>query len=168
MVGGAWNYSITNGTGPYSTQGCNPIAADGCAVGWLNLFFIRDNRGDVPVGFSDPTPFAEDSSHFPTPDAALAAAEWHQFDVAPNLFPNSPEPTVTFYIYDTDYTDNLGSLTLDVYSGIPPFPPGVADPPNSAAIPEPPGWALLGTAFIGLLLGGRFRERRELSSRRLG
>jgi hypothetical protein len=163
VVGGGWNFETTGGTAPNYAQGCN---ASGCTLGWLNLFFVLDDRGNVPVGFSDPSPFSDDSSHFPTAAAALAAAQWHQFDVFPNLLPGGPLLIpVTFYIYDVDYTDNLGDLTLALYEGLPPDPTPGGDP---LLIPEPPAWSLFGAALLGFLLIGRFREARGVSPSALG
>ena len=72
---GAWAFRIIDGQ---DASGCT---SEGCIQGWLNLFFIRDDRGDFPVGFSDPGPYSDIASHFPTAADALAAAQWHSFDV---------------------------------------------------------------------------------------
>lgn len=166
VVGGAWDFNVTGGIAPNYAQGCT---ADGCDLGWLNLFFVRDDRGDVPVGFSDPSPFSDDTSHFPTALDALYAAQWHQFDVDPNLYPGGPALIpVTFYIYDVDYSDNLGDLTLALYEGLPPTPTPTPNAGPPAGIPEPPAWSLFGTALIGLLVIALIRQCRGVSSPRLG
>jgi hypothetical protein len=158
VIAGGWAFRVTNGQ---ATEGCT---LQGCDAGWLNLFFVRDDRGDVPVGFSDPTPFSDNSSHFPTQAAAAAAAQWHQFDVGSIAQDGGTDPVpVSFYIYDIDYTDNAGALTLALYEGTPP-----PRDPQQTPIPEPSGLPLLATALCGLVVIGRFRTGRKPLLQRIG
>jgi hypothetical protein len=120
-IAGGWDFAASEASGPDHTAGCDTA---GCDIGWLNLFFIHDDRGiagqpgNETDAFGDPTPFFARASRFATADAAIAAASWHWFDVKPNLLPGGPaEIPVTFYIYDGDYSDNLGGLTLEIVEG---------------------------------------------------
>jgi len=136
VVAGGWNFRI------------------GDPDQWVNIFFIRDDRGNVPVSFSDPTPFDASATHYATAADALDAATWHGFDVKTFAESGGPIPVpVTFYIYDVDYTDNAGSLTLAIYEG---------DPPEGApsmSVAEPASLPLLAIALGGLLFAGKTRRK---------
>src|SRR5215469_249828 len=58
-VGGGWDFAASEASGPNHTEGCD---ATGCDIGWLNLFFIHDDRGiagqpgDETDAFGNPSP----------------------------------------------------------------------------------------------------------------
>jgi len=150
-VGGGWNFAATVGAAPNYSTGCTSA---GCATGWLNLFLIHDDRGvagqpgNETDGFSDPGPPA---TAFATAQDAIDAATWHFFDVKPDVNPAVTLVPVTFFIFDTDYTDNLGGLTLAIAQG--------ADVGDLVGIlPEPAPIAVFGTGLL-LVLAVRRRAR---------
>ena len=114
VVDGGWNLRYTEFPAPNHTDGCTPI---GCVSGWLNTFLAHDQRGSEYVFFNEPAFDGNpDARIYPTATAALAAAQFTFFDVksinqppsASGLYP------VEFYIFDIDYQDNFGSLTLQI------------------------------------------------------
>ncbi len=144
---GPGTYEITVDDGAWKAWN-NVTCTDpnGCVspkTGWLNWYSIHigDFIGDEPVSMSDSITFYN-PYRYPTMQDALANA-------ATNEFILDTETSVSFFIKDTNYSDNFGTIALQVaqtivqYDGGPPVP--VANP-----VPEPTTMVLFGAGLTTL------------------
>lgn len=126
--GGAYNAWNPWGT----VAGCD-TSGENCTFGWVNnwSYFVNGDNSTT-YGVSD-------GGVYETALLALANA-------AP-VAPLTGITSISFYIADSPYSDNLGGISLDVT-----IRPGTA-------VPEPSTLALLGLALAGL----GFARRRKLN-----
>ena len=126
---GAGDYRVTYDRGAWNAWGGDTSCTSTSCHGWLNSFniFSADGSVDDDVG----APF---DGTWPTPGEAETLGR----NASPFLFHLATAQTVKFFINDSDYSDNLGSISISV-----------------SPVPEPAAGAML-LAGLGLLgLRGR-------------
>ncbi len=127
-------YDVTPVSGEedsWNAWGTTTIVDGVVTKGWINNYSLSSDEFSAYL--------VSDGIRYETPELALANALSTSFTLL-------SESYVNFYIYDINYRDNIGGMTLSVEK-------------ETAPVPEPSTILLLGSGLVGLGFYARKRKK---------